>query len=102
MKLTKGFLESTASDSACQVTCCSLVENRPTADRLAHGLSRHPTKDKRCGVLGFENERFEPPRGNNAEIRVGHVNLSTTFAWESKAELRLLGHRPQHCVRPNW
>ncbi len=68
MELTEGFLESTAADSACQVTCCSLVENRPTADRLAPGQSRHPAKDKRRGVLSFENERFEPPRGNNAEI----------------------------------
>ena len=102
VELTKGILESTASNSACQVACCSLVENRPKADRLTHGLSCHPAKDKRRGVLGFENERFEPPRGNNTEIRVGHVNPSTTFAWESKAELRFLGHRPQQCVRPNW
>ena len=88
MELTNGFLELTGSNSACQVACGSLVENRPVGDGLAQGLSRHPAEDKRRGVLGFKNERFEPPRGNDAEVRVGHVNPSTTFVWESKADLR--------------
>lgn len=95
VELVKGFLESAGIDPTRHVACCSFVENRPTADRLAHGLSDHPPKDKRCGVLGFENELFEPPSGNDAEIRVGHINPTTTYGWKSKAKPRLLRHRPR-------
>jgi hypothetical protein len=36
-------------------------------------------------VLGFDNERFEPARGDDAEIRIGHTSWSTTFLADSKA-----------------
>ena len=99
VELVKGFLESTGIDPAGHVTSCSFVENRPTADRLAHGLSGHPAKDKRGGMLGFEDELFETPSGNDAEIRVGHINPNTTYGRKSKAKLPAFRHRPRQSGR---
>jgi hypothetical protein len=31
-------------------------------------------------VLGFDDEHFQPARGDDAEIRIGHIDLSTTAA----------------------
>jgi hypothetical protein len=52
-------------------------------------------------VLGFENELFEPPSGNDAEIRVGHINPTTTYGWKSKAKPRLLRYGRQQSGRPS-
>ena len=99
VELVKGFLESTGIDPAGHVTSCSFVENGPTADRLAHGLSGHPAKDKRGGVLRFEDELFETPSGDDAEIRVGHINPNTTYGRKSKAKLPAFRRRPRPSER---
>jgi hypothetical protein len=85
VEFAKSFLESPAADLPCQVARRAIVEDCPEGNRLAERVSRYPAKKEWRGVLGFDDKRFEPSRGDDAQIGVSHVDLSTTFSVASKA-----------------
>ena len=81
IELAKGVSEPPAIDLTHDVSCRLFVENRPAADRLSVRSSFRPPEEKHRRMLGLDDERFQPTRGDDSEVRVGHTDLSTMICW---------------------
>ena len=77
IELAKGVAKPPAVDLSHDVSCGLFVEYRPEADRVCVPVPRRPPEEKHRRMLGLDNERFQPARSHNSEIRVGHEDLST-------------------------
>jgi len=75
----KGGLELARSDEDRYQASGLVVENCPEGYGGAEWLPSYPTQEEQRGVLGFENQSFQAALSNDAEIRVCHEDLSTTF-----------------------
>lgn len=73
IEVAKGFLEVPAAYLPRQVAGRMVVKHRPKGNRFTEWASCYATKEKQCGVLGFDDERFESAGGDDSEIRVGHT-----------------------------
>lgn len=93
IEFTKSDLEPSATDLLRQVTGDPAVEHCPEGKSLAEWPPCHSAKKKRRGMLGFDDERFQSARGDNAEVRVGHIDPnSTTAAAKSRTLSAFIRH----------
>ena len=84
IEFTKSDLEPPAADLLRQVTGDPVVEHCPEGKCLAEWPPCHSAKKKRRGMLGFDDERFQSASGDNAEVRVGHIDPNSTAAAPSQ------------------
>jgi len=84
IELAKSDLEPSAADLLRQVTGDAVVEHCPKGKCLAERPPCHSAKKKRRCMLGFDDERFQSASGDNAEVRVGHIDPNSTTAAPSQ------------------
>jgi len=91
IELAKSVLELPTANLPRHVARRPVVKDRPEGNCLTERAPRHSTKEEQRRVLGFDYECFQPARGDDAEIRIGHTSWSTTFFVDSKAAWCLRG-----------
>lgn len=77
-------VKPSAGDLLRQVMGGAVIEDRPEGKCFTERPPRHPAKKERRGMLGFDDERFQSARGDNAEVRVGHIDPDSTTAAPSQ------------------
>lgn len=79
VELMKGCLELARSDKSRYQASGVVVEDCPEGYGGAKRLPSDATQEEQRGVLGFKDQSFQAALSNDAEIRVCHQDLSTTF-----------------------
>ncbi|MHB8954534.1 MAG: hypothetical protein ACYC4U_16305 [Pirellulaceae bacterium] len=68
IELVQGILELPPVNLLHEASCRTIVEHRPTTDGSVIRSAFGPTQQKRRRMLGFDNERFQPTRGYDADV----------------------------------
>lgn len=77
IQLVQGILELPPVNLLHEASCRTIVEHCPATDGYCIRSAFGPAEQKQCRMLGFDDERFQPTRGYDAEVCVGHKDLIT-------------------------
>jgi hypothetical protein len=77
IKQLKGLIEPLQGNPPPDVLGGSIIQHGPSADCIVVSMHFRSPKQKRCRVLGFHNQRFQPPRGDDSKVRIRHTPRGT-------------------------